>query len=291
MAHRTVRAEEDLKIIIPTMNWEQIGGDMDPGAHGGIIATGDGSSIELIEIQPVRTHVGDKEAAEVGFPFWTRQAYFDLDDLNPSHEDVKNALNSIGMNLETLQADFTPTQRAVVIAEALLGWGRGDDGPAGWSGDIEIPDKVKWWDGKTAGAEYLADEDDIFIREVLLDDLDIDYESYGPDKKNPTSGLKVTTRGQTVEITEWADIEAATGDEQPEDEKISRQYAEVELDELFDPKGKHRGSYSGDDKNVSLVVLAHMDNDEDQEKAIVAAAIAYLAYFGGNEEFVDEIGE
>jgi hypothetical protein len=34
-----------------------------------------------------------------------------------------------------------------------------------------------------------------------------------------------------------------------------------------------------------------MDNDEDQEKAIVAAAIAWLAYHGGDEEFVDEIGD
>jgi hypothetical protein len=268
------------------MDWEQIGGDMDPGAHGGIIATGDGSSIELIEIQPVRTHVGDKEAAEVGFPFWTREAYFDLDDLDPSHEDVKSALDSIGMDLETLEADFTPTQRAMVIAEALLGWGRGDEGPTGWSGDIGIPDKVKWWGGKTAGSEYLEDEDDLFVREVLLDDLNIDYE-----KLLSTSGLKVETRGQTVEITEWTDIEDATGDEQPEGEKISRQSAEVELDELFDSKGKHRGSYSGDNKNVGLVELAQMDSDKDQEKAIVAAAIAYLAYYGGTEEFVDEIGD
>jgi hypothetical protein len=283
-------AEEGLEITIPTMDWEQIGGDMDPGTYGGTIATGDGHTIELIKIQPVREHVGDKEAAEVGFPFWTREASFDASDLDPNDKEVQSALDFIGMKLETLEADFTPTQRALVIAEALLDYGHADEGPSGWSGDIGIPDKVKWSTGKIDGSEYIADEDDLFVREVLLDDLDIDYESYGPDKKNPTSGLKVTTRGQTVEITEWTDIEDATGDEQPEGEKISRQYAEVELDELFDPNGKHRGSYSRDDKNVSLVDLAQMD-DEDQEDAIVAAAIAYLAYHGGEEEFVDEIGD
>ena len=32
-------------------------------------------------------------------------------------------------------------------------------------------------------------------------------------------------------------------------------------------------------------------DDKDQEDAIVAAAIAYLAYHGGTEDFVDEIGE
>ena len=204
---------------------------------------------------------------------------------------MKSALDSIGMDLDTLEADFTPIQRAVVIAEALLDYGRADDGPSGWSGEIGIPDKVKWWDGKTAGPEYFEDEDDEFVREVLLDNLDIDYEKYGPNENTPTSGLKVQTRGQTVEITEWTDIEAANGEEQPEGENISRQYAEVELDELFDPKGKHRGSYSGDNKKITLLDLAQMDNDEDQEKAIVAAAIAYLAYHGGTEEFVDEIGD
>jgi hypothetical protein len=148
-----------MEIVIPTMDWEQIGGNMDPGTYGGIIATADGRNIELIEIQPVREHVGDKEAAEVGFPFWTREAYFDLDDLDPNNKDVKSALDSIGMSLETLEADFTPTQRAMMIAEALLGYGSAEEGPGGWSGEISIPDKVKWSTGKVAGAEYLADEE------------------------------------------------------------------------------------------------------------------------------------
>jgi hypothetical protein len=295
MARRTVRAESGLEIVIPTMGWEQIGGDMDPSTNGGVIATADGHSIKLIEIQPVRASLPDMDAKEVGFPFWTKEAYFDADDLDPSNEDVDSALNSIGMSLETLEADFTPTQRAMVIAEALLGWGRYDEGPAGWSGDIDIPEKVKWMSGKIAGPEYLADEDDQFLNDILLSDLDIDYESYspdkiGPDKIEPTSGLKVVTRGHTVEITEWTDIEDATGEEQPEGEKISKRYADVELDELLDPNGKHRGAYSRDSRNVSLMELGQMD-DEDREKAIVAAAIAYLAYFGGEEEFVDEIGD
>ena len=32
-------------------------------------------------------------------------------------------------------------------------------------------------------------------------------------------------------------------------------------------------------------------DDEDREKAIVAASIAYLSYHGGEEEFVDEVGD
>lgn len=284
----------DLEIEIPTMGWEQIGGDMDPGAHGGTIATADGDHIELLKIMPVREYVGDKEAAEVGFPFWTKEAWFDIDDLDPKNDDVKSALQTAGFSEGDQQIWFedeaTPEQRALVIAESLLDYGRGDEGPSGWSEDL--PDhKVKWSRNKIATLpEYIADEDGEFIREVLLADLDVDYEKYGPDENEPENGLKVTTRGFTVEITEWTDIEAANGEEQPEGEKISRQYAEVELDELFDPNGKHRGAYSSDDRSITLVDLAKMDS-EDQQDAIVSAALSYLAYFGGQEEYVDEIGD
>src|SRR5208337_1024983 len=155
------RPSKGLKITIPTMGWKQIGGDMDPATYGGTIATADGSSIELIKIQPVREYVGDKEAADVGFPFWTKEAYFDLADLDPNSEEVKSALETVGLEREALE-EMEPTQRAIAIAEALLGYGRGDEGPAGWSADINIPEKVKWWGDKVAGAEYLADEDDAF---------------------------------------------------------------------------------------------------------------------------------
>lgn len=151
-----------MKIAIPNMPmWEQIGGDMNPGTYGGTIARSDGNSLELLKIQPVREYVGDKEAAEVGHPFWTREAYFDLDDLDPSRDAVQSALNSIGMDLETLEGDFTPAQRAIVIAEALLDYGEADEGPHGWSEDI-LSEKVKWSNGQIAGPEYLADEDEEF---------------------------------------------------------------------------------------------------------------------------------
>lgn len=162
-----------MKIEIPNMpRWEQIGGDMDPGAHGGTIARTHGNAIELLKIQPVRSYVGDREAARVGHPFWTREAYFVLRDLDPSDKHVRSALDMIGMSLDTLEEEFTPTERALVIAEALLDYGRADEGPAGWSDDI-LSEKVKWWGG-VGGPEYLADEDEAFRRDVLHEDEDED---------------------------------------------------------------------------------------------------------------------
>jgi len=159
-------------IVIPEMAWTQISGDMDPGAYGGLIATADGDHIELLEIQPVAEYVGKGEAAEVGFPFWTREAYYDLDDLDPKNEEVKRALRSSGFDegnqRDWLVEEATPEQRALVIAEALMRYGTGvEEGPSGWSKDL--PDhKVKWNSGKIATIpEYIADEDDEFRREVL----------------------------------------------------------------------------------------------------------------------------
>lgn len=163
-------ATAKMTITIPDMpEWEQIGGDMNPGAYGGTIARSDGRGLELLKIQPVREYVGDREAADVGFPFWTREAFFDLDDLDPNNKDVRSALDSIGMDPSTLDSDFTPTQRALVIAEALLEYGRADEGPAGWAKDV-IPGKVKWSTGKVAGPEYFEDDDEEFRREVLEED-------------------------------------------------------------------------------------------------------------------------
>lgn len=159
-------ARTNLQIAIPEMPWTQIGGDMDPGASGGTIAMGDGRTLELIEIQPVRALVGDEEAAEVGFPFWTRTAYFDVDDLGLDKKGVQSALQYVGLSGGEEFEEFTPEQRAIAIAEALLAYGSGDEGPAGWSSDIGIPDGVKWWGG-VGGAEYLADEDESFRDDVL----------------------------------------------------------------------------------------------------------------------------
>lgn len=154
-----------LLVTIPVKGWHQIGGDMDPGSHGGLIAKGDGRTVDLIEIQPVREYVGDGEAREVGFPYWTRVASFDASDLALDARDVQSAMQCVGLTDAELE-DLAPEVRSLAIAEALLRWGRTDEGPAGFSGDIGIPAGVEWWGG-VGGAEYLADEDAAFRAKIL----------------------------------------------------------------------------------------------------------------------------
>lgn len=164
--HRGMRSNSvhlELPVIEP---WEQVDGDMDPGGHGAIIARSDGTTIELLEIQPVREFVGDGEAADVGFPFWTREASYDLSDLSPENSDVKSALRSSGLDLEEFD---TPRTRALAVAIALFRYGHGvGESDGGWSTDI-VQFPVKWWASTTPQTfeEFCGDEDSEFRREVL----------------------------------------------------------------------------------------------------------------------------
>lgn len=154
-----------MEIRIGNHGWVQVGGDVNPGTYGGTIAKADGRSIELLKIQPVREHVGDAAAVEVGFPFWTREGYFDINDLDLNSKEVQSALETVGLTDETLE-ELRPESRAMAIAEALLDYGRGDEGPSGWAEDI-VPGRVKWWGSKRpAGWRYIADEDREF-RELV----------------------------------------------------------------------------------------------------------------------------
>lgn len=154
-----------MEIKIAKHGWVQVGGDQNPGTYGGTIATANGQTIEIRKIQPVREYVGEREAVEIGHPFWTRDGYFDLNDLDLNNKDVQSAREFAGLTDEILQ-ELKPESRAMAIAEALLDYGRGDEGPAGWAKDV-VPDRVKWWGSKSAqGWRYLADEDREF-RQLL----------------------------------------------------------------------------------------------------------------------------
>ncbi len=166
-----------LEIPMVEFDWEQIDGDVNLGAHGGIIARCDGQVIDLVEIQPVREYVGDGEAAEVGFPFWTKEATYDADDLSPTNKNVKAAIESSELDLD----DVEPRHLASAIAVACMRYGHGsEEGDGGWAGDKKPGEegranllgsrKVRWGyagvERKTF-AEECGDEDDEFRREVL----------------------------------------------------------------------------------------------------------------------------
>lgn len=113
--------------------WRQISGDMDPAKYGAIIACYQGERIALIEIQPVREYVGDREALDVGFPFWSREAYYYPDELDPTREDVQSALHSCGFDADA----YDDHHRALGIAECLMRYGTGtEEGRAGFAKDV-----------------------------------------------------------------------------------------------------------------------------------------------------------
>jgi hypothetical protein len=295
---------EKLEIRIPTMPWEQIGGDMDPGAYGGLIATADGDHIELLEIQPVAEYVGNREAADVGFPFWTKEAWFDLEDLDPKNEDVKSALASSGFDEGEqkiwLEEEATPEQRALVIAESLLRYGRGDEGPSGWSSDL--PDhEVKWNSGKIATIpDYLADEDESFRDDVLgYSDIRSSLETKVEEMANQSSAQAWSTVGDQaandaekdgfdpeslVGVAEFGEAVAVNGDIET-DKTMEGVEADLEKEgyELTDVGGKVPAQEGyADPEAVIRAVAREMKLDEDVVEE-AAKGIDWWPKSGGEE--------
>jgi len=165
-----------LEIPMPDFDWEQIDGDVNLPQYGGIIARCEDGQIDLVEIQPVREYVGDGEAKDVGFPFWTKEAAFDADGLDPSNNEVRKALESSDVDLD----DMEPEHRARAIAVALMRYGHAEESDGGWAGDKKPGEegranllgsrKVRWGyaglERKTFEEEAGGDDDD-FRREVL----------------------------------------------------------------------------------------------------------------------------
>lgn len=160
--------------------YKQVGGDMNPGTYGGVIARVDHETetIEIREIQPVRVYVGDAAAAEVGVPFWTREAFFDFSDLDGSHPEDSQALRCVGLTRcldgrirgPGMSAPLDEETSRLATAEAYLMWGLGDEGPCGWAQDV-VPGLVQWWwPTEPEGWTFLADEDEDFRRDILGQD-------------------------------------------------------------------------------------------------------------------------
>lgn len=148
--------------------WHQIGGDMNI-AYGASFARRDGACWSIIRIDPVREYVGDNEAAEVGFPFWTKEGYFDKRDIMRAIDD-DGFVSSMGLADFISECGGKPNKRdRAYVASAMLDYGYGDPGPAGWGKDIirmfgsfEV---VMWCGGSLK--EDLEEEDESFRREVL----------------------------------------------------------------------------------------------------------------------------
>ena len=155
------------EIKIPIMHWTQVDGDANPGAHGGTIAESDGERIYLLEIQPKIEYIGEGEALDTGEPFWSREACYDLADLQgfAGQADGWSPRGYVGMDDQQM-ADMTPEQRAIALACAALAYGEGvDEGPSGWARDVIGNRRVRWYRGKRPqGWRYLADEDQEFRR-------------------------------------------------------------------------------------------------------------------------------
>jgi len=269
------RRNGKLELRIPTFSWKQIGGDVNASSHGGTIAEADGNHIELLTIQPVASYIGKGEAKEVGHPFWTKEAWFDLDDLDPdgkNGKEVLSALRSMGVSVEdgrlVSNGDIigdSPETNALIIAEALLDYGRADEGPAGWGAEDIYPDRVvEWWmGGKQTLGEYLADEDAEFRREVLGERYAVhvagEYDSIHAEEDDAIEAAREVAklRPDTVTVTDEFDGEVVWSSDEDDEElaenrrrrtnsRLGSQRVEQPISRAGTPTGRWPGVEEGD---------------------------------------------
>jgi hypothetical protein len=120
-----------------------------------------------------------------------------------------------------------------------------------------------------------------------LHDFTLFYKKHGPEKnpRKATSALQIEVDNMRVDITEWTCLAGYLDDGSTD---FSRQDASTTLTKLLGD-GPHRGIYSGDDKRVGVRELLKTRGVKAQRKIIVAAAISWIGYYGGDESRVDEL--
>jgi hypothetical protein len=143
--------------------------DVSPLTYGGTFYRGDlATGYDVFEVQPVAEYVGETEAAEVGYPFWSRESYHDREDIAQALADGA-ALRSMGMDrLIGANVEDLDLSDVLAVVYAMHSYGlASDDGPSGWSADLPLEDLgIPEADGVAA--------DDDFRRDVLGEDDDTD---------------------------------------------------------------------------------------------------------------------
>ncbi len=117
-----------------------------------------------------------------------------------------------------------------------------------------------------------------------LDDVEFDYEVYGPDEKNPESGFRVEVKNGWVEATRWESTEPPDDPDYREDweeNPVLRTDMATEIVELLGDKHLEA---------PALMELMQMP-PEKRKRALIDLAAEYFSYYGGDESWVSEVGE
>lgn len=141
--------------------WYQVGGDVNPATYGGTIARDDGGYVDVLHIQPVREYVSTDEAAEIGCPYWAKEASYSLADLQAFIADrfFRSCwdLDNAGEYFDLDNKRWPRARRLYVAGLACEAGYLSDEGPAGYSFDI-IPRRVSWWGKGTGIADFRAED-------------------------------------------------------------------------------------------------------------------------------------
>jgi hypothetical protein len=126
--------------------WRQIGGDVNPAAHGAVLMLDGGDSVEVHEIGPA-IDAGGVDFARGHGVFYTKSAYYNKNQFDWNHRDTKHAASFVGSDSQETWNELSDERKA----EALLSYGAGDIESSGANtfaealpGGVTVG-KVKWW--------------------------------------------------------------------------------------------------------------------------------------------------
>lgn len=140
-------------LLYPPNQWVQVSGDMTPEDHGGTIARlSEFGNVDVREIQPVRSYVGEGEALDVGYPFWSRATEIEVRYLTLANPVTRDLVRRAGWIDEGVFHGADLLNRASILydIEEETPW-PSEEGPAGWSPTVlpTRPELIRWWANPT----------------------------------------------------------------------------------------------------------------------------------------------
>lgn len=142
--------------------WYHVNGDIHGMRYGCTLAMFERDVVHVRQIQPVTEYVGDREGSEVGYPFWSKKASYDLADirriLSERNERGWAPLDYVGLDIPA-DAKLTRSVR-IECACAALDYGyMTKEGPAGWSADVLPRRLARSYGTPTRADGYEADRE------------------------------------------------------------------------------------------------------------------------------------
>ena len=251
--HEQLRVGLDLPAVeIPETDWHapwgSTTGDV-PGDQDLFLVRSSEDNVEVLRIQAVRHWIGDEEAAERGFPYWTQDYWYEVSDLE-LHDELQDMIERADVSPTDANeyAGWGPLERALLLAEiySMAGGVRPDEGESGFSDDV-LPEEDELSDEFKKEYKIGTDEDhwvaaDEEFRVDVLGEEEEDEDGLYTYKEDLLGGIAIFAPGSRVSSIAY--IQA--------DDEVERFNEELKaIDDWWEEPGEHPPPYETYEDHLS----------------------------------------